>query len=223
MTLADHLRLVEVRRAVDTAREVIETLEGLPFTVVGGWAVHAHGSAVPSVDMDLWIPFSAHDAVYGAFLDRHDVQLDVPAGSQRFNLDIEYVNDRNPLFGTGLSYPRSALATEERALFGRRVRVLTGPDLLFAKAKAFHDRSKQWAISQDPVRLAALRLRDPETAAFIVERGEAYFLRKAGKDLLDIRFLQGAGHEMGGPEALRPVVAAPLKDPHPVLDAWGEM
>lgn len=55
----------------------------------------------------------------------------------------------------------------------------------------------------------------------VEERGETYFLRNAGKDLVDIGFLQDQGHEMGGPEDLRSVVAAPLEDPDPVLEAWG--
>lgn len=221
MTLAEHLRLVEERNGTETARVVIETLAGLPFTVVGGWAVYAHGSDVPSADLDLWLPLASHDEVYGAFLEQHDVQLDAPGGSERFNLDIEHMETANPLFGTDLSYRRGALATEERELFGHPVRVLTAPDLLFAKAKAFHDRSKQWALCRDPARLAALRLRDPEAGRFIEERGEAYFLRKAGKDLVDVRFLRDQGHPMGGPSELGPLVAAPLEDPDPVLDAWG--
>lgn len=177
---------------------------------------------MPSVDLDIWIPRAAHDDIYGAFLEQHDVQLDARGGAQRFNLDIEYLETPNPLFGTEHSYQRGALETEQRELFGHEVNVLTAPDLLFAKAKAFHDRSKQWALSQDPARLAALRLRDPKEAGFIEERGEAYFLRKAGKDMVDVRFLQDQGHEIGGPEELRPVVATPLEDPDPVLDAWGE-
>lgn len=221
MTLAEHLRLVEEREGAQTARVVLETIEGLPFTVVGGWAVYAHGSDVPSVDLDIWIPRAAHDDIYGAFLEQHDVQLDARGGAQLFNLDIEYLETPNPLFGTEHAYQRDALDTEERELFGHAVKVLTAPDLLFAKAKAFHDRSKQWLISQDPARLAALRLRDPDAARFIEERGDAYFLRKAGKDLVDIRFLRDQGHEMGGPPEIRRVVAAALDDPHPVLDAWG--
>lgn len=39
MTLAEHLRLVEEREGAQTGRVVLETIEGLPFTVVGGWAV----------------------------------------------------------------------------------------------------------------------------------------------------------------------------------------
>ncbi len=221
MTLADHLTLVREQNAAETARIALETLSGLPFTVVGGWAVYAHGSDVPSVDLDIWIRLASHDEIYGAFLEQHGVQLDAPGGSERFNLDIDYLDSPNPLFGRDLTYPRDALATEERELFEHSVQVLTAPDLLFAKAKAFHDRSKQWLISQDPARLAALRLRDPDAARFIEERGDAYFLRKAGKDLVDIRFLRDQGHEMGGPPEIRRVVAAELDDPHPVLDAWG--
>lgn len=221
MTLADHIQLVQERRAQETARAVVETLADLPFVVVGGWAVYAYGSEVPSVDIDIWIPRSAHDAVYGAFLDQHGVQLDAAGGSEKFNLDIEYIDSPNPLFGTALCYRRDELRTGSRDLFGHDVDVLTGPDLLFAKAKAFHDRSRQWAISQDPERLAALRLRNPEEARFIEERGDAYFLRKAGKDLVDIRFLRGLGFKLGGPDALRPVVEASIREPNPVLDAWG--
>lgn len=98
----------------------------------------------------------------------------------------------------------------------------TGPDLLFAKAKAFHDRSQQWAIRQDPEQLAALRLRSPREAEFIQSRSEPYWLRKAGKDLADVLFLQSQGFEMGGPEHLRATILARLDAPHQALVEWAD-
>lgn len=220
MSLADHLRLLRERRSTETLEVVLATLEGIPFTVVGGWAVHAHGSSIPSVDMDIWIDPSHHDAVHRAFLEQHGIQLETEGGRARFNLDIDYLDSRNHLFGGAGSFVRGSLVTERRTLLGHDVDVLTGPELLFSKAKAFHDRSRQWALAQDPSGLAALRLKDPEEAAFIRERGEAYWLRKAGKDLMDVRFLQER-YEMGGPTELRAVVEARIVDPHPALVAWG--
>lgn len=219
MTIETHFDLVEAPTAFKTAKEVLQTLEGVPFTVVGGWAVFANGSEIPSVDLDIWFHSDDHDAVYGAFLDQHDIQLDTPGGQARFNLDMEYADSSNELFGEVGSFHRGSLATEKRNLLGHQVSVLTGPDLLFSKAKAFHDRSQQWAISRDPRRLAALNLRDPTWAAFIRDRGESYWLRKAGKDLADVRYLQTL-YKMGGPLDLRPIVEAPLVDPAPALVAW---
>lgn len=220
MTLEDHLALVEARESTRTAQEVLSTLEGIPFTVVGGWAVYAYGSGLPSVDMDIWYHSDHHDDICLAFLKQHDIQLDTEGGRARFNLDMEYLDHHNSLFDTGLIFSRSDLQAETKRLLGHDVSVLAGPDLLFSKAKAFHDRSQQWAIRQDPEQLAALRIKSPQQADFIQSRSEAYWLRKAGKDLADVRFLQSQGLEIGGPANLRETVSRRLESPPQALVDW---
>lgn len=220
MTLQDHLALVETRESTRTAKEVLSTLDGIPFTVVGGWAVYAHGSGLPSVDMDIWYHSDHHEAIYAAFLEQHDIQLDTEEGLERFNLDLEYLDQHSSLFGTDLTFSRSDLQAETKQLLDHDVSILAGPDLLFSKAKAFHDRSQQWAIRQDPEQLAALRLKSLQEADFIQSRSEAYWLRKAGKDFADIRFLQSQGLEMGGPEDIRDPILRRLESPHPALVEW---
>lgn len=220
MTLQDHLDLIETRASTRTAEAVLSTLAGIPFTVVGGWAVYAHGSGLPSVDMDIWYHSDHHEAIYAAFLERHDTQLDTEGGRGRFNLDLDFLDQHSVLFGTDLTFSRSDLQTETKQLLGHKTSMLAGPDLLFSKAKAFHDRSQQWAIRQDPEKLAALRLKSPQEADFIQSRSEAYWLRKAGKDLADVRFLQSRGLEMGGRDDLRDAVLGRLESPHPALVDW---
>ncbi len=204
--LEDHYRLVEEREAHIGLADTLDLLReaGISFVVEGGWALAAHGSPTPSVDLDVLFPSDQLDQLRTVALNSRGIQIDAAAGNQALGLDWSFSDERNPLFGTPDLYYvpddllRNRIDTRViRSVGGDlSIRVPRADALFFMKLKAFRDRSLQWGLSRDALALAAL---SREEAAVVRQRPTAYWERKAGKDLYDMCFLMGGA---GLPPAL---------------------
>ncbi len=198
----DHYRLVtaESWRVVSC---VVRTRneEGIAYVLIGGWALYAYGSPVPSVDADLFIRGRDFPRLQKALLDRCGV---VPNGKLQL-LPLEkpllltprtVAEERGPH-----GYTPVVLLSSHRVqpktlrLPGTELSVIVPrpPELAFAKLKALHDRRLAWESITDPRVMATL----PGIEQARVRGGtEAGWRRKAGKDYFDFAFLlRGASME----------------------------
>lgn len=194
--LDDHFSLVENQQAEKRLRDNISLLKGagVNYIVEGGWAVAAHGSPTPSVDLDILIPYGDYDQLVTAVKNKTGIQLETGLGCDALSLDWDFSDSPNTLFGKPrLSYiPEELLRNriDTRQIQGVReplvIRVPRADALVFMKLKAFRDRNLQWTLSQDRVGLAAL---DRSDAAVVRSHTTDNWERKAGKDLYDICYL----------------------------------
>lgn len=158
-------------------------------TVEGGWAVAAHGSPIPSVDLDV--------LVHVAELDGDREYYDLLHGEGRYarsdvpsSVDWSELDQFNVAWATSRGYDRRELLDGRtidvllRAPDGRerRITVPTIPALLVMKLKAFRDRSRQHAVMKDAAEVASY---DPTDIA-VIHKDPNYRLRKAAKDLVDL-------------------------------------
>lgn len=187
------------RRGAEFARDTLQGLEalGVHCVVVGGWAVRALGSPIPSIDLDILIPAAARERqeVYD-FIEGRTWRR--KAGQSDAYLEVDTLEGWNPLWHHAAGYrPAELLARTGTARHEVRLAGITfgaeaprADALAVMKLKALRDRSAQLAAVLDPVRLA--RLPDEARDAFEGVRDPVAFLRrKAGKDLADVAFLCG--------------------------------
>lgn len=192
----EHFRLAEDQQAERKLRDAILLLDstGIPYVVVGGWAVAAYGSRTPSVDLDVLIRSSDDEHLKTVVRNNRGIQLDAEAGAALLGLDLDFRDLRNALFGRpDLSYMpddvlRDRVPTRTIETSGGPVSfcVPSAEALAFMKAKALRDRRLQWEASRDPAQLAAL---DQEDARLVRGKTTAYWERKAGKDIFDLAYL----------------------------------
>lgn len=200
---------------------------GKHVVVEGGWAVAAHGSPVPSVDLDIIVRQEELDA------DRDF--YDLLHGEGRFRreqgpsmLDWQFL-DMNRAWASAAGYHRAALLearTEPETLAApdgrtKRIVIPTLPTLLAMKLKAFRDRNLQFRVMRDPAEIASY---DPNDIA-VVHPSEDYRLRKAAKDLVDIGYLWAVASESQRAEVtallqtfgLARIVRKALLEPDPLV------
>lgn len=199
----EHFRLTD-QRAFDVVAEALGALEGCPCVLAGGWAVFAYGSAVPSVDTDLFVRRADRDEVASRL---HGAGLPVGPGEVCELLDLD---GRNLLLGQDIEMGDPDLGYVPARLFEgrlverelhlpggpRRATVPEAPALLFTKMKAYYDRALSWEAVRDPAVMARI---PPSEKPQVWSKDEAYYRRKAGKDLFDVAHL--AAHENAWDEA----------------------
>ena len=195
-------------RAYAVVQQSLRAVHGkFEYVLIGGWAVYAHGSRVPSVDTDMLVRQRDLGDVARALglsagapesaarcelfpLDRfnHILGQDVSMGER----DLGYV-------ASAVLEGRLATATLELPGGRREAIIPQAPELAFMKLKAFHDRELAWRAVREPAVMARI---PPEQRPEVRERTEGYYLRKAGKDLYDIAFLCSHGCRMSDALAL---------------------
>lgn len=205
-----HFELVEQHRAIERIRQTLDALEdaAVPYVVEGGWAVAAHGSPVPSMDLDILVQGGLSGAVAERVEAATGLQLHTAAAHEALGIDVGDSDAPNRLLGTdGVAYVPARLLeghVEVRRvglLEGRPIPVPEADRLAFMKLKAFRDRRLQWEATRQRYLLAAI---DEDLRAITIRAGEPYWLRKAGKDLFDL------GHLLGGATTMeRVALAAP--------------
>lgn len=209
MTADDHWSRID-ERAFEVVRLVVDTLqrEGVEYVLAGGWAVFAYGSNVPSVDTDAFIASRDGDRAVKALTAQG---LEVRPGGRVEPLALD---SPNYILGPDSDMGDPDLAYVPRDLFADNTQVrdlplpgepvpATVPDpaaLAFTKLKAYHDRRLAWNALRDPGVMARL---PPTDMATVREYTEAYYLRKAGKDLYDIAFLDAHHHALAPALAIR--------------------
>lgn len=184
-------------RSFEAVARAVQLLEerGAAYVLVGGWAVYAYGSRVPSVDTDVLLEqadfrdiaamMEGMGVSVGAGRQFEAMQFDAPSAILGPDPDLQEP-DRGYV-------PRTVLRgrTVRRELdLGRHgrpiVSVPTADALAFMKLKAYHNRELQWRAHRDPAVMARIPTSD---RGQVLGKTEGYFLRKAGKDVYDIAFL----------------------------------
>lgn len=199
----EHFQLVD-ERAFTAVEAALGALLGCRYVLVGGWAVYAYGSPVPSVDTDLFVRRADRDVVVSRL---SAAGLAVGSGQQCELLDLD---GRNILLGQDLEMGDPDIGYVPARLFEGRLRerelplpggpqraiVPDAPALLFTKMKAYHDRALSWEALRDPAVMALIPASEKPQ---VRSKQEAYYRRKAGKDLFDVAYL--ATHEDAWDEA----------------------
>jgi hypothetical protein len=189
-----HRRLVDAR-AYEAVRAVVKALHGnVPYVLVGGWAVYAYGSTVPSVDTDIFVHRADEATIRRALGDRG---VDVGEGRR---CELLSMDEPNNILGQDSDFAEPDLGYLPSALLeGRtreiefsaggeamRARVPEPPALVLMKLKAYHDRELAWRALRDPAVMAKLPPGEQtQVRALTVD----HYFRKAAKDLFDIAFL----------------------------------
>lgn len=208
----------------------------VPYVLVGGWAIAAFGSAVPSVDTDVYLHRSDRAGVVGAIekacgfaVNRSDTLelLDWDDWTTVLSLDVD-------LGGAELRFdPRQVFLDHPPET--RHLRLPDRPPvaafvppidcLLFLKLCAWRGRRYYWEANRDPRLLARMDPIDRNAS-----RGKTllHWERKAGKDLYDAAQLVHFGASIESALAiaesygLREALAETLIDPPALLQAYAE-
>lgn len=191
----EHDRLVgpESWRIISCALRALDEDE-FSYVLIGGWALYAYGSAVPSIDTDLFLETKDFTRLTRLMQEECGV---VPNGK----LQVLPLDQPLKMTPRTIAEDRGPHAYEPKALLppGRTERrtirihgtdyeawVPKSPELAFAKLKAFHDRRLGWEAFTDPRVIATL----PGAEQMRVRKGtEQDWRRKAGKDIYDFAFL----------------------------------
>lgn len=209
--LADeHYGLLDAR-CFEVVRVVVRALEEreADYVLVGGWAVYAYGSRVPSVDTDVFLrandlpPVAAAVESLGVTVGhgRQFEPLSMESSNVLLGIDVDMQEPERGFVPEALLRHRRARRALDLGEAGRVEATVPSPEaLLFMKLKAYHDRSLAWMAVRDDVVMA--RRIPPAERPHVREMTVGYYYRKAGKDLYDAGFLAAHADAMEGALAI---------------------
>lgn len=235
MSLDDHLERVVPASfgALETTIDLLHA-EKLPYALIGGWAVFAYGSRIPSIDTDVLMSQKAANQ----FRSRLQVLGMADQEGPGKHIEILAMDQPNELHGFDWELEDVPAYTPSEVLEGRTTQVtfmiqerqkramLPEPTVLaFMKLKAMHDRCFDYLAVTNPVHLGRI---NPSDRPLIVEKPAEHYLRKAGKDLADVAFLcvecTDLASALSEVVALRPHLERALSEiPQPILDYAKEL
>ena len=165
---------------------------GKTIVIEGGWAVAAHGSPIPSVDLDVLFSNAELEGDHDYYDLVHSEGTFARPGHPSL-LDAHGIEDPNEAWATNKGYRRSELLEGRTETIrvtapdgrNRTIKVPTLPALLVMKLKAFRDRETQHRIMKEP----AQRASDDHHELEQVSTDANHRLRKVAKDLVDIVYL----------------------------------
>lgn len=204
----EHLGRVEdiAYRAALAGLRALEA-SGVAYVLVGGWAVAAHGSRIPSVDTDVMLPRADRDRAIAA------VDQAAPEAAVRGRLELLDMDGLNAILGPDLELGEPDLGYVPRELLqGRTARrtlalqqgsievtVPEAPELAFMKLKAYYDRELSWRALRDPQVMATIPTFDRPG---VRSKTEGHFRVKAGKDLYDLAYLGSGPTNLGSVDSI---------------------
>lgn len=192
----EHLRLID-ERAYEVVANVLRYLETqrIDYVLAGGWAVFAYGSPIPSVDTDVFLASTRAGDVTRRIA--RDLGVTTGPGGQFEALSLDQPNcilgpdtelgEPDRCYVPGQLLARNTVRRDLALPSGTLAATVPGAAALaFMKLKAYHDRELAWRATRDASVMATI---PPTQRPEIRAKTEAYYFRKAGKDLFDIAWL----------------------------------